>query len=69
MDTPLSGHLFRTDTFLWRFQCICTTEFLIRVSDCSPGAIVITLIPWLAKSLARGKVIPTTPPLDAEYAV
>ena len=31
-----------------------------------PGAIVTTLIPFWAKSRAIGKVIPTTPPLEAE---
>lgn len=34
----------------------------------SPGAIVTTLIPCLAKSRATGNVIPTTPALEAEYA-
>ena len=33
-----------------------------------PGAMVQTRIPYLAKSLATGRVIPTMPPLLAEYA-
>lgn len=34
----------------------------------SPGAIVMTLMPMGAKSRAIGRVIPTMPPLEAEYA-
>ena len=33
-----------------------------------PGAIVLTRIPCFAKSRATGNVIPTIPPLEAEYA-
>lgn len=33
-----------------------------------PGAMVTTRIPCLARSLAMGSVMPTTPALDAEYA-
>ena len=33
-----------------------------------PGKIVFTLIPSLERSLAIGRVMPTMPPLDAEYA-
>jgi hypothetical protein len=31
-----------------------------------PGATVMTLTPMLARSLARGRVIATMPPYDAE---
>lgn len=34
----------------------------------SPGAIVMTLMPMGARSRAIGRVIPTMPPLEAEYA-
>lgn len=35
----------------------------------TPGASVITLIPYFPKSLAIGNVIPITAPLLAEYTV
>lgn len=34
----------------------------------SPGAMVTTLMPMGARSRAMGRVIPTMPPLEAEYA-
>ena len=34
----------------------------------SPGAMVTTRISLSARSRAIGRVMPTTPPLDAEYA-
>jgi hypothetical protein len=44
-----------------------STPFIIGVSTI-PGAIVLTRIPLLARSRAAGRVRPTTPPFEDEYA-
>ena len=51
-------------------KLFCTSSLMpdnIAVAN-NPGAIVLTLIPLDANSLAIGKVMPTMPPFDAEYA-
>ena len=46
---------------------IHTTRHTLSLSH-KPGAMVHTRIPWLARSLAMGSVMPTMAPLLAEYA-
>ena len=41
---------------------------MVTQGEALPGAMVTTRTPMGARSLAMGRVIPTMPPLEAEYA-
>lgn len=51
-------------TFVFSKKEICR----VSIYHHSPGAMVTTLMPIGARSRAMGRVIPTMPPLEAEYA-